>query len=117
VKEKRKEINRDFTSHPIVTSLPNLHLKLPVPNKLQPVLVVDDDNRNLDVLRVGGAFFRQVRFPGVERAGDVDQKDLRKEKKTSVPSLSSVGVLYWACVGRCMDNSHRNRSEQSPADK
>ncbi len=109
MKEKRKEINRDFTSHPIVTSLPNLHLKLPVPNKLQPVLVVDDDDRNLDVLRVGGAFFRQVRFPGVERAGDVDQKDLRKEKKTSVYLLGDVWVccirkqcacdVCWVCHG------------------
>jgi len=28
-----------------------------------------------------------------------------------------VNVVCWACIGRCMDNSHRNRSEQSPAER
>ena len=26
-----------------------------------------------------------------------------------------VSVPCWACIGRCMDNSQSNRSEQSPA--
>jgi hypothetical protein len=37
----------------------------------------------------------------------------------SVLESASVGVLYiamyWTCIGRCVDNSRGNRSEQSPA--
>ena len=58
----------------------------------------------------------KVRIAHRDRYAVGPRKDTRTELTVKQKvSPESAGVLYCACIGRCMDNSQGNRSEQSPA--
>ena len=76
-----------------------------------------DRNASRNAFRFVTENGKGAQHPSADPGHQVAETRKRKERVSLVSSCRATRGVLVRCIGRCMDNSHRNWSEQSPAER